>query len=114
MINERKLIEDFRKCYAGFGESMENSNNLITFKNVCRIINRQPKTDRWIPCSEKLPEKYCHCLVTRHNGYGDGFNTDVTEDTWIELEGIWDWESRHEGAAGNIIAWQPLPEPYQT
>ena len=54
----------------------------------------------WIPCSERLPENDCYCLVTtsdmesdiREYGYSKGFG--------------WDGFER-------IIAWQPLPLPYQ-
>jgi len=68
--------------------------------------------NRWIPCSERLPNKYCHCLVTRKNYYHDGFDTDIQEDVYIELEGEWGWQSNFEGLFGEIIAWMPLPEPY--
>lgn len=69
---------------------------------------------KWIPCSERLPDRYCHCLVTRRNDYYDGsFDSDVREDVYIELEGLWDWQSKFEGLIDNIIAWQPLPEPYR-
>lgn len=69
--------------------------------------------DGWIPCSERLPEKYTHCLVTRKNEYEDGFDSDVREDVWIEVEGEWDWLSKIEGLTCEIIAWMPLPEPYK-
>ena len=69
--------------------------------------------DGWIPCSEKLPTRYCNCLVTRRNEYEDGFDTGVREDTYVEIEGIWDWQSKHEGLIDEIIAWMPLPEPYK-
>lgn len=54
----------------------------------------------WIPCSDRLPENDCYCLVTtsdmeigiREYGYSKGFG--------------WDGFER-------IIAWQPLPKPYQ-
>lgn len=67
----------------------------------------------WVPCSEKLPTRYCHCLVTRRNEYEDGFDTGVREDTYVEIEGIWDWQSKHEGLIDEIIAWMPLPAPYK-
>lgn len=70
--------------------------------------------DGWIPCEMMLPDKYCHCLVTRRNDYEDGsFDSDVREDIWIELEGVWGWQSKFEGLIDNIVAWQPLPQPYQ-
>lgn len=68
---------------------------------------------RWIPCSERLPDGYLHCLVTRRNVYDDGFDSDVREDTYIEIEGIWCWQSKYEGLADDIVAWTPLPEPYK-
>lgn len=67
----------------------------------------------WIACEDRLPNGYCHCLVTRRNDYEYGYDTDVREDVWIELEGVWDWQSKHEGLIDNIIAWQSLPEPYR-
>lgn len=54
----------------------------------------------WILCSDRLPKNDCYCLVTtsdmeigiREYGYSKGFG--------------WDGFER-------IIAWQPLPQPYQ-
>ena len=54
----------------------------------------------WILCSDRLPKNDCYCLVTtsdmeigiREYGYSKGFG--------------WDGFER-------IIAWQPLPKPYQ-
>ena len=69
--------------------------------------------NRWIPCSERLPDGYLHCLVTRRNVYDDGFDSDVREDTYIEIEDIWCWQSKYEGFADDIVAWMPLPKPYK-
>ena len=117
MIDEKKLIEDIH-CY--FKNKIDNDeseiidNGILTLnKEICGIIKKQPKLNEWIPCSERLPEKYMHCLVTRRNDYKDGsFDSDVREDCYIELEGVWDWHSKFEGLIDNIIAWMPMPEPY--
>lgn len=72
------------------------------------------KNNGWIPCSERTPDGYCRCLVTRRNDYEDGsFDSDVREDVYIELEGVWGWQSKFEGLIDNIIAWQPLPPKYE-
>lgn len=89
-----------------FNSFIKNAYEYIYEKNV-------GNKDGWIPCSEKLPTRYCHCLVTRRNEYEDGFDTGVREDTYVEIEGIWDWQSKHEGLIDEIIAWQPLPAPYK-
>lgn len=55
--------------------------------------------DRWIPCSERLPNKADHTgdmvLVCYRNG-SVRFNTYM--NGWVQ---------------GNPVAWMPLPEPYK-
>ena len=61
------------------------------------------KTDacRWIPCSERLPEKNCRCLTT--NTAWGAFEVDW--NVWINGE----WLYQNE----KPIAWMPMPEPYK-
>ena len=62
---------------------------------------------RWIPCSERLPEKYEEVVVT------DGYSMMV----WNLTEGYdgYSWEDEHGGWNDfeDVIAWMPLPAPYQ-
>lgn len=56
---------------------------------------------RWIPCSERLPEKETHWyLVCSPHGQ-------MKVDWWHCNDGRWDWRYMFEP-----IAWMPLPEPY--
>ena len=116
---QEQYLEDYKK-YAD-GEDYRIS---LIYERAIKIVNQVEaeyapdinvgNNDGWIPCSERLPDRYCHCLVTRRNDYEDGgFDSDVREDVYIELEGVWDWQSKFEGLIDNIIAWQPLPAPYQ-
>lgn len=41
LISRSELLESFRKSYCGH-LGMENSDRMIMFKSVCRIINEQP------------------------------------------------------------------------
>ena len=41
LISRSELLESFRKSYCGH-LGMENSDGMITFRSVCRIINEQP------------------------------------------------------------------------
>lgn len=118
MIDEKKLIEDFRKCYKTFSdEEMENSGSLMAFKSICRIINSQPKTSSWIPCSKKLPEAGKFYIVTYrfedetflkchelYYGTADG----KTEPGWYL-----DDEGQELYKPFEVTAWQPLPEPFE-
>ena len=59
---------------------------------------------RWIPCSERLPEKFRRVLCTIQDG----------EQLYVSLGAF----IRHTDAPGNpdfrVVAWMPLPEePYK-
>ena len=41
LISRSELLESFRKSYCGH-LGMENSDRMIMFRSVCRIINEQP------------------------------------------------------------------------
>ena len=62
----------------------------------------------WIPCSERLPEPIRPVLVTLRNWMNDKYIVRVGRfhtDHWKTDEGI------VENSV--VIAWQPLPQPYQ-
>jgi len=62
----------------------------------------------WIPCSERLPEEATNVLVTQD--FGEHQN--VTEASYIDnLHGIKFW-CCYDHKIDNVVAWQPLPEPY--
>jgi hypothetical protein len=59
----------------------------------------------WVPVSERLPEKIGTYLVTlEYKEHGIGITT-----LWYHGKGI-GWDLR---VADEVIAWQPLPEPYK-
>ena len=60
----------------------------------------------WIPVSEALPELEKDVLVTTENGYIYIANYDKVFDKTGWFESIECYEL-------DVIAWQPLPEPYR-
>jgi len=56
--------------------------------------------DRWIPVEERLPEERGWYLISRPSRPAYG----VSEAHW---DGV------HWHCYGEVIAWKPLPEPYQ-
>lgn len=126
MIDEKKLIE------AIVNTPTEESGYNPVYLNGCAtrqfeiidIIDKQPKVGEWIPCSERLPEKdgtyLCSCdwsigsfvcvrkfakdlhSIQKYDfpkGSGAGF---------YYYEEDWGYSKETD-----VIAWQPLPEPYK-
>lgn len=73
-----------------------------------RGVIRKRMNDGWIPVEERLPEVGEYVLGTNKYGevlvYHYGWNSPHTRKMFFHLC----------GAAANIIAWRPLPEPYRT
>lgn len=78
----------------------------------------QAEKSAWIPCKERLPEDAQEVLVTveKYTEVFDGYSDKRT--VWhamMHYEGeahfcIWGDEQR---LFNEIVAWQPLPEPYK-
>lgn len=58
----------------------------------------EPKTGKWIPCSERLPEDTGAYLVTCTNGNTKVGHFSTFDNRWSDAK---------------ATAWMPLPEPYR-
>lgn len=80
--------------------------NEVTAK---QLIDEQPTIEpeqRWIPCGERLPEVGKGVLLTTT------FPTVIIG--WLKSDGKWMiYENDGNSFQDYIIAWMPLPEPYQ-
>ena len=85
------------------------------YAEAIEIVKEVAKDGGWIPCSERLPKESelvliyaestarggsIRCVAELHNGF---WFAQIASDT-LGLSGIGQF---------NIIAWQPLPAPYQ-
>ena len=108
---------DVYKLAVGIVSCLEHDANLL--KAIDELPSVQPETNcseipnNWIPCSERLPDKRGDYLVTlRGNG-----------EPWVEIAlwnetfgGRWQMVLYNDvdySDISNVIAWMPLPEPYQ-
>lgn len=89
-----------------------------------RIANEQD--NGWIPCSERLPEvkekrfgnkqKRTEVLVTLRNGLVKEMTFEfATKEFWEagDENPIEHWKEDANDSGCEVIAWQPLPEPYK-
>ena len=90
--------------------SLENFLKVITNEAI-EIVKQEAEryNNGWIPCSEKLPDIRQDVLVTvKYTGFM-GMHGYWIKTGHMEAENDWCGDC----AGGEVIAWQPLPKPFQ-
>lgn len=77
------------------------------FDDAMGVIEDMPSAQQWIPCSERLPDNLKSVLVYFREVHNQEYNYDIA----IYAGGKW-FGNVLEKCSGQVIAWQPLPEPY--
>ena len=105
----KQEAEKYKECYKDCGECEAYNKEKHNCPKFCKVIKETVKeieenNNGWIPCSERLP-KYgevvmCYCT-----------NSGITISC-ITHKGVKPSKSVRFGQH-SVIAWQPLPEPYQ-
>lgn len=74
------------------------------------IIDRQetiePDADRWTPVYKGKPKAWERVLLCSDNN-------EITVGWWSDAYNQFDWWDDSVEMHGNVIAWMPLPKPYQ-
>ena len=99
-----KLME-----YEDTGMTPEQVEELNTFDGsqavrATEALQEEQRKHRWIPVAERLPEGGEEVQVTVRRGYADIGYYDESKEEW--------WASDDAGIM-DVIAWKPMPEPYQ-
>ena len=69
---------------------------------VASVIDILPSANNWIPCSERLPSNNREVLISCEWGIDIG---QYEKDGWRS-----EWINHYDD--DNVLAWQPLPQPY--
>ena len=82
---------------------------------LMRLSSAQP--DRWIPCSERLPEEGHDVLITKEPFKIKGYEQEVikAKRSVDPRSGKIEWWSPEFGTLTNkaVLAWMPPPEPFR-
>ena len=96
-------------CYMADYVPSDHARKCGDFESVCKTLEQEP--NKWIPVSEELPKKsgrYLAYIVNRHD---DKLRYIMTCD--YSADSYWNWFPDDECASDNVIAWMPLPKPYE-
>ena len=97
------------KCEIAVGRGLRNAIEIVKQEAEKFGTDTNVGSNGWIPCSEKLPELRQDVLVTvKYTGFM-GMHGYWIQTGHMEAENDW-WG---DCAGGEVIAWQPLPQPYQ-
>lgn len=91
------------------GYIVSTEKKVVEFTDVQNIINQlaEKYKDGWIPVSERLPDVEADVLLSlRSLDVYTGFRANTEGCFYVEGEGYVKFE--------NVLAWMPLPEPYQS
>lgn len=120
MIDEKKLVGTLRQYYDKVLDQDISDNEKLAkhdmLPDVMSEINNQPKTDRWIPCSVRLPEINDRDLLLYVKDDDGEYRCEIGYYQGKEEDngGLMFDNCIHGWVQGDVIAWMPLPEPYQS
>lgn len=102
--NEDMVSANAKKCLECFECAAEHRQLAEWLKDYKRLLEQEPK---WIPVSERLPEKNVWVLVTVKQS-DKHYQEIMRRNKYIEA-----WADGIDNYTDEIIAWMPLPEPYK-
>jgi len=130
MTREEAIIhlENMHMKYDEFYHNLNCADQLLIERGnealdmAIKALEQEPK---WIPVSERLPEKHGDYLITIENGdvFNCYFNPDYCYDgydngAFTYTQEYFDHENMgslgaEEFVFDGVVAWMPLPEPYK-
>lgn len=128
-LHEGKVItkELWERLYGALCKLMEYEDTGLTPEQVERLIdseklqtrcliqmvNEERSKHRWIPVEKRLPEEDDFVLVTVNGIYNHITFSDAIELGELCSDGTWFIDGYPDWNNPNVVAWMPLPEPYQ-
>ena len=101
----KRLEEDARFYNSASDVDQNIRSGLLIAKEAVQEVAEE-YNGGWIACSDRLPEEYIEVLVSVKEIDGSFY----TRTSWMQ-DGV--WVIKKTPFQPEVIAWQPLPEPYK-
>jgi len=102
-----ECLDDIKQQYIEIAKGMKSVQPKPIFYPICEDCNtkmdkirRAYDKCRWIPCSERFPEREGWYLISLGDKTYGGADVDMYCDGWVKY-------------GTHVLAWMPLPEPYK-
>ena len=85
-------------------------------RNTIADLPSAQQNQRWIPCSERLPDKKGKYLCTVHYAVPPYHMFHPELDMYVDEISIQEFKGAENGNVAfidSVVAWMPLPEPYK-
>lgn len=104
ILESYKSTEDQRTEYLlhhGYDNTKEAIKRKEALDEAIKALSvPEREKGEWIPVSERLPEDRGNYIIDYTNEFGE-----FVDISYFDKYGFW--------SSSNVIAWQPLPEPYK-
>lgn len=100
MISRQAALD----IYDDYNIAVENG-ELESYRRYRKQMLALPPTERWIPCSEEMPQKKGRYIVTVRNIFD---NIEVRFRYWNADCNLWSGDQMDE-----VLAWCEIPEPWE-
>lgn len=113
-IDADALIKELNKGQAEPAYQHHGEDWYVGMITAEELVYEQPTItlQQWRPCSERLPEeKEASYWICTDGGYQ--CQVRWTEDAGFGKHGNWRWHHMDYPQYSKVIAWMPLPKPYQ-
>ena len=111
-MSREKAIQ-FGNKWLQINKYWKGNSTYAFFQIAIKALEQEP---RWIPVSERLPDNSGNYLVSVIDGSGEDDDYEAVDVAWFAHKkdyNIKESKWQELGVDETIIAWMPLPKPYE-